>query len=67
MIVVTDGLGRELYVMDGKDRLHPFTCEKVEDDFVFEYTNTNLSIGVLPFIILGSGGTMVCIIKLLIN
>ena len=64
MVVITDGLGRPLYVIDKGNRLHPYTYEKVYDNFVYEYPNTNLSIGLWPFIIIGIGSILVAIFKL---
>jgi hypothetical protein len=68
MVSIKDGLGRPLYVIDGKDRLHPYTYEKVGDDFIYEYPNGNSSpFSVLPFMIISVGLIILVVFKLFLH
>lgn len=59
MVTVSDGLGRPLYVIDHEEgRLHPYTYEKVEDDFVYKYPNKDISSINWLFIVLGIGSIL---------
>lgn len=66
MIQTVDGLGRPLYVIDGKKRLHPFTYEEMPDDWQMDWPgNGNVSIygALLPGLILFALGLIGALIK----
>lgn len=37
MVQVTDGIGRPIYLLDSDGRYHPYTKEKVDDNFEYEH------------------------------
>lgn len=64
MVVVSDNIGRPLYVHDHEEgRLHPYTYEKVDDNFEYQYPNSEeLSNGamiLIPIFLIASLSTLI--------
>ncbi len=53
MVTVSDGLGRPLYILDLDEnkRIHPYTFEEVNDDFIHEYPGSGQGSATMTFFI----------------